>query len=249
MDAERLIAHRGHARVCPENTMSAVESALAAGARAIEIDVQLALDHEPFLMHDRTLERMCGAPGSVGERTGAQMRALHAAEAEKFGAAFAKEPVASLGAFAARIARAPGVHAYVELKRVSLELFGVDAVLDAVLPMLLPIRERCTLISFDVEVLHAARSRTSIPVGPVLITWDQRRSAEIGALTPSVVFCDLDKLPAEGPLDVPGDALAVYEVDRATAALELFARGVRFVETFAVASLLGELRGQSRGTL
>lgn len=247
MSAERLIAHRGHARVCPENTLSAVDSALSAGARAVEIDVQLSAEGEAFLMHDRTLERMCGAPGSLAELTRPQIAALRASERERFGERFANEPVASLADFSARIARSPDVHAYVELKRVSLERFGADAVLDAVLPMLLPIHTRCTLISFDVDVLRAARHRTHIPVGPVLITWSQRLSAEVSELEPSVVFCDLEKLPADGPLDVPGETLAVYEVDQPQVALELFRRGVQMVETFAIGELLAGLRAQRGG--
>ncbi len=247
MFADRLIAHRGHARVAPENTLAAVRSALECGARAVEIDVQLSADREAFLMHDRTLERMCGVASSLGELDSARVRELFAAERERFGARFERERVASLGEFSALIASAPGVHAYVELKRVSIERFGVDAVLDAVLPMLLPIHGRCTLISFDVGVLAAARARTHLPVGPVLITWEQRSSPQVAALEPSVVFCDLDKLPADGPLDVPGGVLAVYEVDRAATARALLQRGVRYLETFAVGALLSELRAGEGG--
>lgn len=242
MFADRLIAHRGHARAAPENTLAAVRSALEAGARAVEIDVQLSAEREAFLMHDRTLERMCGVAGALGELDSARVRELFAAEHARFGERFAAERVASLGEFSALIAASPGVHAYVELKRVSIDRFGVDALLDAVLPMLLPIHSRCTLISFDVGVLAAARARTHLPVGPVLITWEQRTSAAVVALEPEVVFCDLDKLPSSGPLDVPGGALAVYEVDRADTARSLFARDVRYVETFAVGELLRELR-------
>ncbi len=245
MSAERLIAHRGHASQCPENTLSAVESALHAGARAVEIDVQLSADREPFLMHDRTLERMCGVASPLGALNGVQVRELRASERGRFGERFSGERVASLAEFTARIGRAKDVHAYVELKRVSIEQFGVDEVLDAVLPLLLPIRQRCTLISFDVGVLRAARSRTDLPVGPVLIAWEQRTSAEIVALAPSVVFCDVEKLPPEGGatggLDVPGGALAVYEIDRLDVALSLLRRGARFLETFDVGRLLREL--------
>jgi glycerophosphoryl diester phosphodiesterase len=245
MSAERLIAHRGHASLCPENTLSAVDSALQAGARAVEIDVQLSADREAFLMHDRTLERMCGVARSLGELRSAQVRELRASERGRFGERFAGERVASLGDFAAQIARAEGVHAYVELKRASIEDFGVDAVLDAVLPMLLPIRERCTLISFDIDVLRAARSRTDLPVGPVLIAWEQRTSPEIVSLAPAVVFCDHEKLPDETrgdfTLEVPGGALAVYEIGSVDVALALLRRGVRYLETFEVGRLLREL--------
>lgn len=238
MDSHRWIAHRGYARRFPENTLAAVRGAIAAGARAIEIDVQLSADRTPYLLHDRTLERMCGEPRSLAELHDAELASLRAGESSRFGATFDDEPLASLAAHVAQIARSPGVHAYIEIKRVSLEQFGTDAVLDAVLPTLLPIRSRCTLISFDVGVLHAARSRTAIPVGPVLITWSQRTSEELIALQPSVVFCDQEKLPADGALGSPDYDLAVYEVDDLEVARTLIGRGVRFLETFAIGEML-----------
>lgn len=240
-DTERVIAHRGHAKACPENTLAAVRSALEAGARGVEIDVQVSADGEAFLMHDRTLERMCGVAGALGDYPAAEIRKFRASERQSFGDRFANEPVASLAQFAETLARAPRTHAYVELKRASIERFGVDAVLDAVLPALLPIRQRCTLISFDVAVLRAARERTSLPVGPVLITWRQHESDEVVSLRPGVVFCDVDKLPASGPLHIACGELAIYEVADAVLARQLFERGAAFVETFAVADLLAGL--------
>ncbi|HEY9197768.1 MAG TPA: glycerophosphodiester phosphodiesterase family protein, partial [Gammaproteobacteria bacterium] len=47
-----LIAHRGYAARHPENTLSALQAAVAAGARWLEFDVQLSADHEPVLLHD-----------------------------------------------------------------------------------------------------------------------------------------------------------------------------------------------------
>ena len=232
-----LIAHRGYARHFPENTLAAVGPALEAGARFVEIDVQLSRDRVPFLMHDRTLERMCGVPGTIGERGAREVARLRAGESAKFGVRFADEPVASLEGFVGLLADSPGVHAFVELKRASIELFGADGVLDAVLPALAPIAERCTLISFDQVVLARARARSPLPVGPVLLAWSQIAGDELARLQPTVVFCDLAKLP-DGSLRAPCGELAVYEVDDARVALELAARGVRFVETFAV----GELR-------
>ncbi len=231
-----FIAHRGYARHFPENTLAAVRGAIEVGARFVEIDVQLSRDGVPYLMHDRTLERMCGVAGSIGERTSAELAALRAAEAEKFGARFANEPLATLAGFVDLLARNAGVHAFVELKRASLESFGRAAVLDAVVLLLAPIARRCTLISFDVEVLALARERTKLPVGPVLIHWSQIASVEIARLKPEIVFCDFEKLP-DGALRSPCGDLAVYEVDDVAVARALAARGVRFIETFAVGEM------------
>ena len=240
-----LIAHRGYARAYPENTLVAVEAALDVGARYVEIDVQLSRDRVPYLMHDRTLERMCGVPGTLSVKSSAEIELLRASEAVRFGSKFASEPVASLANFAAAIARRPDAHAFVEIKRAALEAFGADAVLDAVLPALASVEKRCTLISFDVGVLLRALARSSIPRGPVLMEWRQLRTDDIARMEPTVVFCDVDKLPRNSlrldPLP-KGCDLAVYEVDHVHIARDLEQRGVRFVETFAIGEMLGALK-------
>ncbi|WP_318552147.1 glycerophosphodiester phosphodiesterase [Kitasatospora fiedleri] len=54
----RAVAHRGDPYLHRENTLPAVSAALAAGADAVEVDVQLTRDGVPVLLHDRTLERL-----------------------------------------------------------------------------------------------------------------------------------------------------------------------------------------------
>lgn len=53
----KLIAHRGASKEAPENTLAAIESALAIGVDCVEIDIRLSSDHIPFVIHDRTLGR------------------------------------------------------------------------------------------------------------------------------------------------------------------------------------------------
>jgi len=65
MRLPELIAHRGYASRYPENTLPAIEAALKAGARHVEIDVQTSADHIPVLFHDATLERLCGVQGRI----------------------------------------------------------------------------------------------------------------------------------------------------------------------------------------
>lgn len=60
-----VIAHRGHVRAGPENTLSALLAAAVAGADAVEVDVRLTADGTPVLHHDITLQRIWGLPWPV----------------------------------------------------------------------------------------------------------------------------------------------------------------------------------------
>ncbi|WP_329486127.1 glycerophosphodiester phosphodiesterase [Kitasatospora sp. NBC_01246] len=59
------VAHRGDPYRYRENTLPSVESALAAGADAVEVDVRLTRDGVPVLLHDATLERLWGDPRAL----------------------------------------------------------------------------------------------------------------------------------------------------------------------------------------
>jgi glycerophosphoryl diester phosphodiesterase len=60
------LAHRGDARRAPENTVAAIEAALAiAGCDGVEFDVRLSADGVPVLLHDETLARVQGRPERV----------------------------------------------------------------------------------------------------------------------------------------------------------------------------------------
>jgi len=52
-----VIGHRGASALAPENTLIAFETALADGAAGIELDVRLARDGVPVVIHDSTLRR------------------------------------------------------------------------------------------------------------------------------------------------------------------------------------------------
>ncbi len=237
--AARLVAHRGHAAVCPENTLSAIDSALELGARQVEVDVQLSADGVPHLFHDRTLARMCGVSGRLADLDAGVLESLRASQRRTFGEAFADERIPTLDRAVERFTDHGGAHLYVELKRAAIEEFGAGHVLAAVLPVLEPLAGRCSLISFDLEVLQLAREESDVPVGPVLEAWAQLDSPAIRALEPDVIFCNVKRLP-RGPLATPAP-LVVYEIDRSSRALALLARGAAGIETFAVGRLLEEL--------
>lgn len=83
MTALRL-AHRGDWRVAPENSLAAMEAALANPAcGGLEFDVRTSADGVPVLNHDATLERVHGRPEAVADVPVAELRGLGLATLEE----------------------------------------------------------------------------------------------------------------------------------------------------------------------
>jgi glycerophosphoryl diester phosphodiesterase len=57
LNRSAVIAHRGASIYAPENTLAAMDLAIAQGADAVEIDVRMSKDGIPFLFHDYTVNR------------------------------------------------------------------------------------------------------------------------------------------------------------------------------------------------
>ena len=73
-----VVAHRGYSGRYPENTSSAFEAAIRAGADMIELDVCMTKDRVPVVIHDQTLERTTDGHGLVSELTLPELKKLDA---------------------------------------------------------------------------------------------------------------------------------------------------------------------------
>ncbi|HEV8598968.1 MAG TPA: glycerophosphodiester phosphodiesterase family protein [Gemmatimonadales bacterium] len=76
--AHPVIGHRGASGVAPENTCESLELAIAQGAEAVELDVHLAADGTPVLMHDESLDRTTGSTGLLRSRSAKELAGLDA---------------------------------------------------------------------------------------------------------------------------------------------------------------------------
>ena len=74
----RVLAHRGGGTLAPENTLGAIRLGAEMGFRGVEIDVMLAGDGTPVLMHDRNLKRTTGLRRDVALTAYADMAHLDA---------------------------------------------------------------------------------------------------------------------------------------------------------------------------
>lgn len=61
----QIIAHRGASSIQPENTLSAIQHAISLGVDFVEIDVHLAEDGVPVVIHDQTLCRTTNAEKGI----------------------------------------------------------------------------------------------------------------------------------------------------------------------------------------
>ncbi|MEZ5937082.1 MAG: glycerophosphodiester phosphodiesterase family protein [Hyphomonadaceae bacterium] len=77
-----VAAHRGAHAVSPENSIDAIEGAIAMGVDIIEIDVRLTRDGVPVLMHDAKVDRTTTGSGAVRDMTFDQFAALELVDAK-----------------------------------------------------------------------------------------------------------------------------------------------------------------------
>jgi len=77
--APMLVAHRGGAKLAPENTMVAFRGAIEDwGADMLELDVRLTRDGHVVVIHDDTVDRTTDGSGAVSDFTLADLRELDA---------------------------------------------------------------------------------------------------------------------------------------------------------------------------
>lgn len=69
MDKDNIFitAHRGNSSEAPENTLSAIKSAINLGVDYAEIDVQETKDGQIILLHDNNFKRVCGYNKKIWE--------------------------------------------------------------------------------------------------------------------------------------------------------------------------------------
>ncbi len=244
MNAFRLlhmVARRGTARDFPENTLAALRSALALGARFIEIDVHVSSDGVPVVAHDRQFATV----PNFEELSAAQIASLRTGQPERFGNRFADARIASLEAILDLLEGRPEITAFIVIGQTSVRRFGREHVISHVSRTLKPVRSRCVLGSADLATLHTARNMTGYPVAWVLPAYDSHTRLKYEALQPDYLFCDRGYLPLAATLWRGPWRWVVYEVGTLAEVLDLAARGAHFVSTKDVRALSEAMRAHA----
>ena len=120
--------------------------------------------------------------------------------------------------------------------------FGVDLVVDQLLPLIYEHLDQCVIISFDYKCLLEVCRRSDVHVGWVLKQYDEVSQQQAEALDPDYLFVNCLRLPELGTPLWPGAWRWVsYEAVDAGHARALYARGVDIVSSMAAPELKREL--------
>ncbi|WP_455208602.1 glycerophosphodiester phosphodiesterase family protein [Kaarinaea lacus] len=235
----QLVAHRGFSARYPENTLLSIEQALLAGACYVECDVQLTLDHVPVLLHDTDLQRTAGTSGNVTELTFAQLKAVSAHYAARFGEQHGMVPVPSLPQLITLMEQWPQRRVFVEIKRASIRKFGADLVFDAITEVVSNIEDQAIVISFDFDIIRRVRQQTTLLTGWVIEEWNSANLARAHQLQPNYLFIDYECIPQElTTLPEANWRWVLYEIDDVATARKWIAKGAALIETNDIGGLL-----------
>ena len=227
-----FIAHRGYASAFPENTLISIEAARKAGAKYVEVDVQLSADHVPVLFHDRDLLRLCKKDKAIHDYPFSELKKFNVTDSEKFSDLYANNKLTSLQSFAEYLKEHPDLIAFVELKSSMIDRFGEAVVFNKVLPLFTSIQEQTIFISYNQTILKNIHDETDFATGIVVNDWGNYDRS--GCWEPEWLFCSVEGLPKENSeLNIKAK-IVVFEVGNIGVAKHLLAKGIFYHETFRI---------------
>ncbi|MDI3323508.1 glycerophosphodiester phosphodiesterase family protein [Pontibacterium granulatum] len=234
--SKRLVAHRGYQHRYPENTLRALKEAVAGGVHRLEFDIQLTADQVPVLIHDTDLYRTCGIHRNILHLNYDQLDHYSACEPWRLGHKYHGEPIPTLVQVIRWAEEQPAVELFVEIKEESIVAFGIETVLNAVLPVLRPMAKQTHLISFDMPFIAAARTRWP-QVGLVLRHWPPIQD-EMERCKPDILFVNKRRIKQRRHLSYIGVPVVVYEIDTIRRARYWLKHGAAYLESYRSADLL-----------
>ncbi len=236
-----LVAHRGYSGRYPENTLLAYEAAYQHGARFMELDLQMTADHVPVLHHDVSLARMAGIDVDIRDTQAKHFKAMRASYPARFADEFSDNAFTTFKKYAKWAATVPDVTTFVEIKQESIDRFGIPLFIDQVEHQInkADIATQCVIISFNADVIEYTRKTGSLRTGWVLPAWNDQTEATARRLQPDFVFCDTNLLPTEDEGIWRGNwEWAVYNLDDVPSAINMANRGIRYLETNQIGTLM-----------
>lgn len=241
--APALVAHRGDAQRYPENTWLALKAAMDAGAAFIEFDVQLSKDGIPFVIHDNNFLRTAGLDLSVFDAAMEQISRISVGEPVRFADQYLSEMPISLAALCSELNKRSNVHSFIEIKRESIEYFGLERVVKQLLKATSTLTAEHTIISFCDDAIALVQKLSSRSTGWVLRHWNEVSLQRIEKLAPEFVFCNYRKIPNGEGLPTGSANWVLYEIDDPAVAAHWRDRGADLIETMAVEPMLKALKG------
>lgn len=243
MKQPTLVAHRGHAEHCPENSKSAFLDAIQIGASAIEFDIQLTQDKHPIVLHDETLERTTNFSGSVFDHKLSDLKSCSAHEPKRFHDQFYFEPLLSVEELGEIMQHHPDCEVFAEIKPESIARFDLKTVVDGTLKALNKLSKQTIIISMDADAVRYAKSVSDFRCGWVMHRWQPQGQRIMEELAVEFLYCDYLSIPNIAQDLWPGDwQWALYEVTEPELGIQLFNLGANYIETKRIAYFMQDAR-------
>ncbi len=224
----------------PENSLVGIRAAVQAGARYVEIDIQLSRQLTPYLCHDDDLKRLTGRNAYLTRLKDDEIDTLTVSCPDvTCSAGTEPAPIPRLAEFCRYLAQHPQVTTFVEIKSESIARFGLSKTMDAILPVIDVVHTQCVLISFDWELIALIKSHQMYKTGWIIEHWTDEQSAMAARLQPDYLFSSIRCLPEKLDQLWPGPwQWVIYTVDDYATALGYAEAGITLIETDAIGTLL-----------
>jgi len=227
----RLVAHRGDMSTYPENSMLAFQAAIELGFTYLELDIQLSKDRVPIVIHDDNLKRTTGIDKNVRDFTADEINSIHLNSSTQSENRNELLKINTLKQVVEKLSVYSKITVFVEIKRQSIEHFGLSQVVDQVLGAQMGAKFNIVIISFVDEVIEYVKSVQSYPTGFVLKKYNNKYLLKAKELQPDYLFCNIKKI--NKPSDL-WDGLwrwVLYDITNPSFAYELLEQGVDMIET------------------
>ena len=220
LNVPEIMSHRGDLRSHPENTLAAFETALAAGIRYLEFDLQINASGTPVVLHD------------------ANMLRTHDVDRSVFDHSDGAEPVLPVLAEVLDLAdRYPGTVLCLEIKHGSLDHWGEAVVLEKLMPWAERIN-RHVLFARSTSFLQLARTAGLPTIGVILRKWSPVVREHMTELEPEYLVIQGERVTGNERLWPGPWRWAVYEVGDLPTTLLWGERGADFVLSHFCVELL-----------
>jgi glycerophosphoryl diester phosphodiesterase len=233
-DRPAIVAHRGGARLWPENSLTAFRGAIGLGVDLVELDVHQTRDGEVVVVHDPTLERTTTGRGAVRDLSWAELAtvAVRGTSDERVPrlaevlALLQPSPVGLL----LEIKTGPGGARYPSIEERVLDLLRAAGLTD-----------RTTVMAFDWTILERLRALSpSIRLTGLLSQRGVSQAAGAEAVVPRLRALGANDLGIERTLLTPGVvraahgaglSIGVWTVNEPEELRRVLAAGVDYVTT------------------
>ena len=227
----RLVAHRGDMSTYPENSMLAFQAAIELGFTYVELDIQLSRDRVPIVIHDDNLKRTTGIDKNVRDLAADEINAIYLNSSTQSENRNELLKINTFKQVVEKLSVYSKITVFVEIKRQSIEHFGLSQVVDQVLDAQMGAKFNIVIISFVGEVIEYIKSVQSYPTGFVLEKYNKKYLLKAKELQPDYLFCNIKKI--NKPSDL-WDGLwrwVLYDINNPSFAYELLEQGVDLIET------------------